>query len=117
MPQEEQKFPVLTIPHFGHVQLAAGALGLGLGWRQVADRGVEQFAGLHFVRHLPFLRTGVQRLLRVGARVLAHAPDIVILSAGPTASCLANRLARAGVQAVDLGSAGGFLLKLLEGGR
>lgn len=54
---------------------------------------------------------------KLEARVLAHAPDIVILSAGPTASCLANRLARAGVQAVDLGSAGGFLLKLLEGGR
>jgi len=40
-------------------------------------------------------------------------PDIAILSAGPTATCLANRLAPRGIQAIDLGSAGGFLYKLL----
>jgi hypothetical protein len=39
-------------------------------------------------------------------------PEVVILSAGPTASCLANRLAPT-IQAVDLGSAGGFLSRLL----
>jgi hypothetical protein len=44
---------------------------------------------------------------------LHGAPDIVILNAGPTASCLAHRLAQRGVQAIDLGSAGGFLLRLL----
>jgi hypothetical protein len=45
--------------------------------------------------------------------ILAYAPDIAILSAGPTASCLANRLARVGLHAIDLGSAGGFLGRFL----
>ena len=40
-------------------------------------------------------------------------PDVAILSAGPTATCLANRLASRGIHAIDLGSAGGFLRKLL----
>lgn len=47
-------------------------------------------------------------------QIIAYAPDVAVLSAGPTASCLANRLARVGVHAVDLGSAGGFLGKLLQ---
>lgn len=40
-------------------------------------------------------------------------PEIAILSAGPTATCLANRLARRGVHAVDLGSAGRFLREVI----
>lgn len=40
--------------------------------------------------------------------------DTVVLSAGPTATCLAFRLALKGIHAVDLGSAGGFLNKLLR---
>lgn len=46
-------------------------------------------------------------------RVFMELPDIAILSAGPTATCLASRLAARGVHAVDLGSAAGFLRKLL----
>lgn len=49
------------------------------------------------------------------ANVLAREPNVVILCAGPTASVLANRLAHRGVHAVDLGSAGQFLGKLLVG--
>ena len=45
--------------------------------------------------------------------VVRSKPDIAILSAGPAATCLANRLAYEGVQAVDIGSAGGFLLMLV----
>ncbi len=45
--------------------------------------------------------------------VLDFAPDIAILSAGPTATCLANRLAGHGIQAIDFGSAGGWLRRLL----
>ncbi len=41
-------------------------------------------------------------------------PDIAILSAGPTATCLANRLQARGIQAVDLGSAGKFLTRWLS---
>jgi hypothetical protein len=40
-------------------------------------------------------------------------PDVAILSAGPTATCLANRLAKHGVQAVDLGSIGRFIFQML----
>ncbi len=47
-------------------------------------------------------------------RALVRAkPEIALLSCGPTATCLANRLAARGIQAVDIGSAGGYLLKLL----
>lgn len=50
---------------------------------------------------------------RMEAKILGLEPEVAILSCGPTASILANRLAGKGVQAVDLGSAGGFLGRLL----
>jgi len=51
-------------------------------------------------------------------RALVRAkPEIALLSCGPTATCLANRMASRGIQAVDIGSAGGFLLKLLAAAR
>lgn len=50
---------------------------------------------------------------RLEAAIVKAAPDVAILSAGPTASCLANRLARRGIHAVDLGSAGNFLARRL----
>ena len=40
-------------------------------------------------------------------------PSIALLSCGPTATCLANRLAGRGVQGVDLGSVGGMLTRLI----
>lgn len=40
-------------------------------------------------------------------------PDIAILSCGPTATCLAYRLAERGIQAIDFGSGGSFIAKLL----
>lgn len=40
--------------------------------------------------------------------------DVVLLSAGPSASCLAKRLALQDRQCIDLGSIGGFLLKMLD---
>ncbi len=46
--------------------------------------------------------------------VVALKPDIAILSAGPTATCLANRLQARGVQAVDLGSGGKFYTRWLQ---
>lgn len=54
---------------------------------------------------------------RFETAIVKARPDIALLSCGPTATCLANRLAGRGVQAVDLGSAGGYLLKLLLGRR
>ncbi len=40
-------------------------------------------------------------------------PSIALLSCGPTATCLANRLAARGIQAIDLGSVGGLLMRWL----
>lgn len=47
-------------------------------------------------------------------RVMDYGPDVVIMSAGPTATCLADRFARVSVHAVDMGSSGGFLGRLLR---
>lgn len=46
-------------------------------------------------------------------RIVRLKSDIAILSAGPTATCLANRLAARGIQAIDLGSSGRWLGELL----
>jgi hypothetical protein len=46
-------------------------------------------------------------------RVLRADPQIAVLSVGPAATCLANRLAGHGIQALDLGSAGKFLFRNL----
>lgn len=51
---------------------------------------------------------------RIEDKVRAAKPDVVIMAAGPTATCLANRLAADYIHAVDLGSAGGFLGRLLK---
>ncbi len=45
--------------------------------------------------------------------LLRNGPDIVLLSCGMTATCLANRLSKHGVQAIDFGSGGSFIAKLL----
>lgn len=47
-------------------------------------------------------------------KILKAKPEIVIASAGPCATVLADRLSRKGIQCIDFGSAGGFLLKLLQ---
>lgn len=52
------------------------------------------------------------RIDHLEADALASGADLVLISAGPTATCLANRLAPY-TQAVDLGSVGGFLLRKL----
>jgi hypothetical protein len=44
--------------------------------------------------------------------ILQSRPEIALLSVGPTATCLAHRLSHK-VQAIDIGSSGGFLFKLL----
>lgn len=53
---------------------------------------------------------------RLEREVVAAKPDIALLSVGVTATCLANRLCTRGIQAVDLGSIGGFLLRWKVGG-
>jgi hypothetical protein len=53
------------------------------------------------------------RIDQLESQILRSEPEVVILCAGPTASCLANRFSARGVHAVDMGSAGQFLWKLL----
>lgn len=52
---------------------------------------------------------------RLEKGVLDAKPDIALLSCGPTATVLANRLTRHGIHAVDIGSIGGFLLRWRKG--
>jgi len=59
-------------------------------------------------------REAYAQIDRLEEEVLRWRPDIAILSAGPTATCLANRLAARGLQAIDLGSAGRWLRQLLS---
>lgn len=64
--------------------------------------------------HISCPRHGAYARIEVlEASVLAAKPDLAVLSCGPTATCLVRRLHRKGLQAVDLGSAGGFLSGLL----
>lgn len=51
---------------------------------------------------------------RFEEEIVAAAPDIAILSCGVTATCLAARLARRGIQAIDFGSGGKYLLECLR---
>jgi hypothetical protein len=46
-------------------------------------------------------------------QLLRNGSDIILMACGMTATCLANRFAKHGVQAIDFGSGGSFLAKLL----
>lgn len=50
---------------------------------------------------------------RLTAAVRTVRPDIVFLCCGPTATCMAARLARKRVHAIDIGSIGGMLVERL----
>ena len=45
--------------------------------------------------------------------VLQYRPEVVILSHGVSATCLAHRVTQQGIQALDLGSIGGLLQRKL----
>ena len=53
---------------------------------------------------------------RFEKEVAALKPDIALLSCGPTATVLAHRLTKRGIQAIDMGSIGGFLQRWRNGG-
>jgi hypothetical protein len=91
-----------------------------LGKRAVVlceERGSMRLAvakGAESVKHVVCPRhEAYAQIDRLEREIVKASPDVAILSAGPTASCLANRLAARGIQAVDLGSAGQFLAKRL----
>lgn len=49
--------------------------------------------------------------------IAAAKPSVALLSCGPTATCLANRLANRGIQGLDLGSIGGLLMRWMPPNR
>lgn len=76
---------------------------------------VVRVASAHCEHILCPSREAYQQISLLEIAVRKVAPDIAVLSCGPTATCLAARLQRRGIQAIDLGSAGGFLSKLVWG--
>jgi hypothetical protein len=79
----------------------------GSAHRAVAP-GASSLVKLRCPRHEAY-----QFIDKFESRILDAGVDIAILSCGPTATCLAARLARQGVQAIDFGSGGSFIAKLL----
>lgn len=74
--------------------------------------GIEAAAN---IAHIACTRHGAYAHIdEYESAILGTQADIAILSCGPTASCLANRLAGHGMQAIDFGSAGAFLARLLK---
>lgn len=59
-------------------------------------------------------RETYQHIRALESALVTCAPDVAILSCGPAASCLAARLSDR-MQALDVGSCGGFLLRELYG--
>jgi hypothetical protein len=49
--------------------------------------------------------------------LLASSAEVAIMACGASATCLADRLTRKGMRALDLGSSGGFLMKLINASR
>lgn len=85
----------------------------------VCDSGGSMLKAVRYgakkVTHIecPF-REAYSVIHKLEEAVLKVNPDIAILAAGPTATCLANRLQGRGIQAVDLGSGGKFLTRWLQ---
>ncbi len=70
--------------------------------------------GAASVEHVVCPRHGAYDYIDKMERAVVEAkPDIVLLSCGVTATCLAYRLARREIQAIDFGSSGRFILELL----
>jgi hypothetical protein len=65
------------------------------------------------VKHIECPRSGAYALIdHFESAIAAARPDVALLSCGPTATCLANRLAGRGIQAIDIGSIGGMLARV-----
>lgn len=66
------------------------------------------------VTHVPCPEAGAYAVIgKLQKAALKSRCDLVLISCGPTATCLAHRLCPK-VQAVDLGSVGAFLLRYLD---
>ena len=95
-------------------------LWLGKKWRWSANPRIRSspssMASARIVHHIPCVSHGAYAHLDDYARaVLRCRPDVAILSHGVSATCLAHRLTQHNIQALDLGSVGKMLARLLPG--
>ena len=71
-------------------------------------------ASARTVHHIPCVSHGAYAHLDAYAHaVLQSGADVAMLSHGVSATCLAHRLTQQGIQALDLGSIGGVLARML----
>lgn len=69
------------------------------------------------VEHVPCPHRETYALLdRIEGSAVKLGPDVVVIAAGPAATCLAYRLARRGIQAVDVGRLGKTVVRYSSGG-
>jgi hypothetical protein len=79
-----------------------------------AEGGAQRLFANEDVAHFRCPRHGAYaKIDAMESDAVGLEPDIAILACGPTATCLANRLSRRGIHAIDFGSGGSFLAKLL----
>lgn len=65
--------------------------------------------------HIPCPHTETSAVMEdILREVVRSRPEIALLSCGPAATVMAARLSEVGIQALDLGSMGGFILKQLK---
>jgi hypothetical protein len=80
-----------------------------------ANGALRAIRGAATLDHIECPRHGAYEYVdRFERQLLRNGPDVVIMACGPTATCLANRLSKHGVQAIDFGSGGSFIAKLLD---
>lgn len=78
--------------------------------RRMLDHGAAK------VTHIECPSFNAYALIDLLAKAVVEVkPQVAFLSCGVTATCLANRLARKGIQTIDFGSGGAFVAKLLKG--
>lgn len=71
--------------------------------------------GAEVVTHIECPSENAYALIDLFEKAIVQAkPQIAFLACGPTATCLASRLARRGVQTIDFGSGGAFVARLLD---
>jgi len=108
--------PWINVPEFGQ---AVQALWAGKRATVLCERKGKIFDAVRYgaakTKHVECPTHGAYAVIDELERLICLSdPEFVVLAAGPTATCLANRLAARGIHAIDLGHAGRFLGDLLR---
>lgn len=101
-------------PWIDNVEYANSLLRLWRGWKTVVVASnmdkARQFLPWDEFIDCPLVNA-YGAIDELQERITRLNPEVVVMTAGPTATCLANRLAGEGIQAFDLGRAGRILEK------